>query len=264
MKMNNKNIYFFYAFLLILFTSCEDVIDLDLENTEPRVVIEAVTDMNTSTINVDVTLTTDFFEQSGPDVVSDASVTLINEAGDAVDIPVNSDGRYSLSPIQIISGEKYTLEVIVEGETYTAETFAPYQVDILTIDTILNPPFFEGGDPFYQCLYAWNDTPAQENNYQLLTFINDTIAGPLSFYDDDGLDGQLFIRPLMSIVEIGDTVRFQLVSIDEETYDYFVEFQSAVSQGFNSTTPFNPQGNFNNNALGYFGIRIYNELTIEF
>lgn len=262
--MNNTYLYIIGLLGILFFTSCEDVIDLDLKETDPRVVIEAITEMNTSSINVDVSLTTDFFEQSGPDLVTDATVTLINEAGETTDIPVNSEGSYSLSPINIVSGEKYTLEVLVDDVTYTAETFAPYQVDILTIDTILNPPFFEGGDPFYQSLYAWNDTPDQENHYQIRAFINDTISGPLAIYDDDSLDGQLFIRPLMSVVEIGDLVRFQLLSIDRETYDYFVEFNSAVSQGFNSTTPFNPTGNFDNEGLGYFGIQIYDEVTIQF
>jgi hypothetical protein len=262
--MNNTYLYILSILGVISFTSCEDVIDLELDNTDPRVVIEAITDMNTSSIEVDVSLTTDFFDESVPNVVTDASVTLINEAGDQTIIPVNAEGSYSLSPIDIVSGEKYTLEVVVDGETYTAETFAPFQVDIFAIDTLLEPPFFEGGNPFFQCFYSWQDTPNEENHYQLRTFINDTLSGPLAIYDDDGLDGQLFIRPLMALVEFGDTVRFQLLSIDKETYDYFVEFNAAVSQGFNSTTPFNPQGNFDNDGLGYFGIRIYNEVSIQF
>ena len=142
--MNNTYLYILSILGVISFTSCEDVIDLELDNTDPRVVIEAITDMNTSSIEVDVSLTTDFFDESVPNVVTDASVTLINEAGDQTIIPVNAEGSYSLSPIDIVSGEKYTLEVVVDGETYTAETFAPFQVDILAIDTLLEPPFFEG------------------------------------------------------------------------------------------------------------------------
>ncbi len=262
--MNKKLTYILGLICIIFFTSCEDIIDLDLANSEPRVVIEAVADMNTSTIVVDVSLTTEFFGEAIPNQVTDANIIFRNAAGEEIEVPVGADGRYTLSPINVVSGETYEIEVTVDDVTYRAETEAPFPVDLLAVDTIFNEPFFEGGDPFYQSLYIWQDAPGQENHYQLRTFANDTLVGPFAYYDDDGLDGQTFVRPLMYPVEVGDTVRFQLLSIDEETYDYFIQLESALNQGFNSTTPFNPTGNFDNDGLGYFGINVYNELMIQF
>ncbi len=249
---------------LMMLASCEDVIDLELDNTDPRVVVEALADINTSSISINVTLTNDFYEQAAPNQVTDAEITLKNEAGDEVNIPVNSEGSYSLSPINLIEGEIYELEVIVDGISYTAETTAPFKVPLLGIDTILRPPFFQGGDPFIQSFYRWFDNENQDNFYRLRTFVNDTIVGPYAFYSDNQLDGELFVRPLMAPVFFGDTARFQLISIDKSTYDYFIELQAVLNQGFGGTTPFNPKGNFDNNALGYFGISSYEEIEFQF
>ena len=44
------------------------------------------------------------------------------------------------------------------------------------------------------------------------------------------------------------------MSIDEATYKYYSDLASIQSSVFDATTPFNPKSNFDNDALGYFGI----------
>ncbi len=260
--------YLQYILLSVLgiffFTSCEDVIVLDLDNSEPRVVVEAVVDMNTQSIAIDLTLTNDFYDNADPVKITDAIINLSNESGEQTEIPVNADGSYSLSPINIVEGENYTLEVNANGETFTAISQAPFSVDLIGIDTILNEPFFGSGSPFYQSLFRWQDQEGTENYYRLKAFINDTLSGPLAFYNDNGLDGQLFLRPLMAAVFPGDSVEFQLISIDKNTHDYFLQVATVQEQGFGGTTPFNPRGNFDNDALGYFGIKTTNSISIQF
>ena len=100
--MNKKLTYILGLICIIFFTSCEDIIDLDLANSEPRVVIEAVADMNTSTIVVDVSLTTEFFGEAIPNQVTDANIIFRNAAGEEIEVPVGADGRYTLSPINCL------------------------------------------------------------------------------------------------------------------------------------------------------------------
>jgi len=52
----------------------------------------------------------------------------------------------------------------------------------------------------------------------------------------------------------GDSLKFELLSTDKKYFDYFFEIALQYNNGINTTTPYTPKGNFNNGALGYFGI----------
>lgn len=244
---------------VFVFTSCEDVIILDLKNTEPRIVIEANLDAQEQTLQVDVTLTNDFYDNSSPEQITDANITLTNMAGESQIVSLIDDGSYLLTGIEVEAGNKYELEVTTDEQTYIAEAFAPTPVEFVGIDTSYRESPFGGGF-FYQCFFRWEDPENDENFYKVQAIVNDTIEGS-SFYNDNGLDGELFIRPLMAAVDKGDEVEFQLININEGQYDFFLELESSQNGG---VTPFNPKGNFDNKALGYFGIRSTSKINIQF
>ncbi len=257
--------YIILAFAIIFsLSSCEDVIELDLKDTDPRIVIDASLDASNEILTVIITESNDFYNNDAPVKVSDASVTLKAENGTDTSVPVNADGIYVIDNYQIVPGDEYILEVLIGDVLYTASTIAPNLVPLMAVDTNRIEPAF-GGDVFYQTLLNWIDTPGEENYYRVRGLLNDeTPVGPYALYNDRGLDGQVFFRPLMERVLLGDKMEFQLISIDRETHDYFLEIAAVQSQGFGGSTPFNPKGNFDNNALGYFGIKWTSSITIQF
>jgi len=258
-----KNIHIILVLIAIaLMSSCEDVIVLELDNTEPRIVIEAIMNMSDELVKVDLTKTNDFYDNGAPEKITNASINIIDESGTEIAVPSDGAGAYLLNNFKPITGETYRLEVDAENVLYQATAIAPVEVPLMAIDTILSSPPFGGGDPFYQSFFRWQDTENANDFYRVKAIVNDTIAGLLSLYDDNGLDGQLFIRPLMAAIDVGDNVDFQLISIDRETYEYFLQVDAA--QGGGGSVPFNPQGNFDNNALGYFGIQSTNTINIQF
>jgi len=69
-------------------------------------------------------------------------------------------------------------------------------------------------------------------------------------FDGTGVDMTLYRYDF----ELGDTVRLEFQSIDSLSYSYYSQINDMARPSFVSATPYNPIGNFDNGAVGYFGI----------
>ena len=108
-------------FVFALFTSCEDVVEIDLNTSDPKLVIEASVNLledGTSNSTVKLTLTAPFFDNQIP-TVDDASVIITGDNGLVFPFNYTNNGTYESSLVPQ-AGINYTLEVIYMGETYSA------------------------------------------------------------------------------------------------------------------------------------------------
>ena len=80
------------------------------------------------------------------------------------------------------------------------------------------------------------------------------------FLTGDGKEQNL---PIRDRFEENTRVTVELLSTDENYYNYFFQLSSIAGNGPNSTTPYNPTGNFDHEVLGYFGIYSASVLSIE-
>lgn len=270
-----KNIYFALLAIVAL-TSCEEVIVLDLENDEPRLVIEAVVDASAQTATVILTKSNGFYDDVSLDLEVGASVELTLADGSTVALSEIQDGLYFAAGIQVTEADELTMTVIDNaGNQYVSTTSVPHDILIDSLDIVeatgggpgggVGNPF--GGDtttaPQYQIFTYWNDIPNKESFYRIRAVLNDTLQAEVyTMVDDIGSDGEELFRPFFQAFETGDTVTIQLLSLDEDSYNYFNELSAVQGQGQNSTTPFNPKSNFDNNALGYFGIMKMDSRTV--
>lgn len=78
-------------------------------------------------------------------------------------------------------------------------------------------------------------------------------ASSYALMSDNSVEGNYIKRPVQMPFEGGNEITLELLSCDKSYYDYFQQLASQQSQGLSSTSPFNPLGNFDNGALGYFG-----------
>lgn len=89
----------------------------------------------------------------------------------------------------------------------------------------------------------------------------------LSGYIKDAANGEVLLFANLVIVElntgastnqydfqIDDTAYLEFQCIDSISYSYYSQINDMALPGFISATPYNPIGNFDNGALGYFGI----------
>ncbi|TNE77084.1 MAG: DUF4249 domain-containing protein [Bacteroidetes bacterium] len=249
-----RHLIFLTALSTVIF-SCQKVIDVDLNEANPVVVIEGNYSAEDSTVRVRITQTSNYFDNNVSPELNNALVQIIDQSGTSTNVPFISNGNYTLTGYVPQFNSIYSLSVTVDGKTYVADCklIAPVTLEPVTYE------FFEGffgAEGGYAPFLNFNDPAGVSNFYSIVLSRNDTTYNTLDdfFTQDDQLtDGNLVERPLFpsNLYKLGDSVHMELRSIDKRIYDYINEAQS-ISGGQSSAAPGNPTNNWNNGALGYF------------
>ena len=248
-------------------SSCEDVIELDLETTEPKLVIEASLIADASRVTVLISRTNDFYDNSDPESVSNAMVSLESGMGEVYMLTQDAPGEYNAENIQVNSGDTFTLRVTLEDESYEASTIAPFPAVLESIEQGEFNFGFQGDDEEgdIELSAIWDDPAGQENFYRIRSFLGDSLLTDVYtiLKDEFQGDGESHRATIRRGFAENERVTLELLTTDEEYYNYFLQLSNLSVQGFGATTPFNPVGNFDNGALGYFGIYYASRISID-
>lgn len=265
--MNRSTNIFFIAISLFFFSSCEDVIELELNTTEPRLVIEGTLDAGNQVATVLISQTNDFYDEPPISTVSDAVVSLQGESGKVYPLEETEAGTYMANNIESNIGELFTITIDISGETYKASTRVPHPVSLEEIEKLesFNNPLGNFGNGTIRLAANWNDPKNIQNYYRIRAYVNEEFqSGVYTVLSDEFTgDGGPQSIPIRYQFEENTTVSLELLSTDEQYFDYFFQLSSAVGEGLGSATPYNPKGNFSKDALGYFGIYYSSFLSIE-
>ena len=241
------------AFSSTLFASCEKVIDVKLDNANPQFVIEAELFEGTNAFKVHVAKTTDYFGTAPQQQVNDAVITLSDDNGISVNVPLLQDGWYELQSINAIAGKTYHINVIAGGREFTASATMPYVVNIDSISIEFKDEGFR--DKGYEVGAIFNDPAAEKNYYRLIYSLNDTVQNKpenLYLFNDKYNDGKLVKADLRNRYDLNDKIEFELRGMDEKVFNYFTSLRDILENG-NGPAPANPNTNIKGGALGYFG-----------
>ena len=244
---------------LVFFIGCEEVIQVELENSEPQIVIEATISNNPEDNLVIITKSTDFYNPSEYESVSGAEVIVNSENGESYIFNEIESGRFVNLDLIPEIGVNYTISVNTGDEIYTASSRMqePLIMDSITVIGEKRP--FRD-ELFYEYNVFFQDNPGQEDFARFKIFINDVMQTGIFRYDDRLTDGnyidfnRFFFEPKEDIVP-GDVVTIEMLTIDKLTFEYFDTLRRVIASGrgpFGSTSPSNPITNWNNGALGYF------------
>lgn len=255
------------SIIIFLFSSCEKVIDIDLNTQDPQIVIEGNITDQPGPYTVTLTQTVNFVESNNFPGVSGALVTISDNSGNSETLTESFSGVYSTSEMQGTIGRNYTIKVTTNGKEYTATSNmpAPVSIDTLTVVTENTP---KGND---KTIYVNFTDPAGIANYYRFIKIINGITQITIFVEDDLLqDGNTINHPLLvrgqdeTSIKTGDTVTVILQSIDKKVYDYFRTLLQLSGGGVinQSSSPANPLTNFINGALGYFNANAITSKTI--
>ena len=239
---------------LVLFSACEKVINIDLKNTAPKVIIEGTITDDPFTISYTVLVSkSNSFSSNGKNnPVSGATVIVEDATSNVIDtLEETKPGVYKTQKITGIDGHTYKLRAIVDGVAYTASSTMPQAVplDSLYIQSL---PFF--GEDFKQVIPVFKDPIGQENYYRFSVQVNDSLQNEFDAWDDLLSNGKVNSRPLginaQELFDGDDTVYVTMNSTDKAMYDFFSTLENASGNG---QTPGNPLSNISNGAIGYFG-----------
>lgn len=260
-----KKIYLYILLLsTTLFTSCEEVVNVDLSNAEPKLVIEAIIKWEKGTTGenqtIKLSLTNDFYTN---DVLpaNGAIVTVTNSADVVFDfVQVPNTENYVCNNFQPVIGETYRLEILYDGEIYTASNTLFPTPDILnvtqeTVDGI-------SGEDEIQIKYFYQDNGAEENYYLLRVKNPNKQIPEFGAVSDEFFQGNLMFGFYgSSETEPGITLDLSVQGISKGYHDYMNKLISIAGSGSGNpfaTPPATVRGNIinitnsNNFPLGYF------------
>lgn len=277
------NTYFNYTILILIltFTSCIDVIEVDVPTEEPRLVIEASINWEKGTVGnnqvIKLSKSTPYFDANGNVPVLDASVQITNDTDGSIFIFTNdNDGNYSTDSFVPLVNNSYTLQVINEGETFIAQENLNPVVAILDV--------YQSTDKFFQDVLEVNFDfldPEDEVNYYYIKFQEQADLLPtLLDFKDDFVNGNLITifnerqeDQYINQAEYatGDVVDIEFYGISKRYYDYIsILINQSESGGPFDTTPVALRGNCTNEtnpdmyAYGYFRITQVAKATYTF
>ncbi|WMX15030.1 MULTISPECIES: DUF4249 domain-containing protein [unclassified Aureispira] len=248
--------------LYILTTSCEKIIDVDLNEANPAPVFEAYLE-NDSTCYVKATLTSSYYDNSTSPAITNATMTITDQAGNSETLTHKGDGIYKGNTLIGTIGNTYTLDINIDGKLYTASSTMPPLTPIDSCSVQDRGNLFGGGGipgpPRYFVYVNYTDPGNLTNYYAIQTTYYDSVeVGFRTDYRiaDDELSNGISTRSFTTFTsfEPGDTLTIELASIDQATHLYFKTLEDAIAgAGFASAAPANPTTNFSEGALGYFG-----------
>jgi hypothetical protein len=273
--MNNlKNILLLLT-VVTLFSSCQDVIELELENVAPRLVVEANISDQVGPYTVNLSETGDFYKKNTFPPRTGATVIIFDDSGNRETLTEVAPGIYETSSIQGVRGSTYTIEISSEGKNYIASSKIPDQ--ILPIDTIisefLEESFFQD-EGYFVTLFA-QDIPLVKNYYRYKVFVNgkvyvfyqdeedeDEVKDDNIYLDQDKFhDGLIFETTFPQKLSPGDSVTIEMYHINKGSFDYYRSLLDAI--GAAGVAPSNPISNFGKLALGNFNAYTFDSKTIR-
>lgn len=259
-NLNRRHFYSSLALLtcMMLLSSCEEVIDIDLDDVPSQLVIEAnLTDEGTP-CTVKISKTMDFQDATQFLGVSGAIVILTDNAGNTDTLAMTTDGIYQSQNIMGVSGTTYSLSVSVEGNTYTASSTMPQEVPMDTLET-----YYGFGTNLVVPVY---EDPADVSNfYHFNLFVNGEKDATIFVQDDELSDGNQISTPLFGgedELETGDTITVEMQSIDAAVYLFYYSLSQNQGGPNGAAAPANPVSNFTGGCLGYFSAYTTNQDTI--
>jgi len=234
---------------ILSLSSCEKVIQLDLNSSTARIVIQGNVYDRPGPYLVRISKSVNFDQPSDYPPVTGAKVQISDNAGQTEVLTESSSGTYVTAKLRGIPGRTYSLSVQAENEIYQASSFMPYAVNP---DSIYFSSSLFSGEKV--TIVRFNDPQVFTNYYHLIYFINNIQQKEFYILDDELFQGTTIkysLYPRDSDIKLvkGDNVTVWLESIDHGVYEYF---RTATSDDGQSASPANPVSNISNGALGYF------------
>lgn len=248
----------------VLFIACEDPIDVDLETSEPRLVVDAIIGYNfndgepVTAGEVKLTLTAPFFDQEVP-AAENATVLLRDETtGETYPLQENEPGIFRDGIPDLEFNRAYSLIITYNNETYTATT---QLMRSGTIESVTQGDgFLIDEEEETEVIISFKDVVGERNYYLFAFGFNNFLVSDDEYYMDNGLTFSYYYEE----VEPGDLLTITLLGIDKDFAAYTEQIltQSGENGGGGGfgVAPANVRGNLYNTtnpenyALGYFAL----------
>lgn len=239
----------FFALLIILLPACEEVVDLELPKGRSQIVVDAFVSDETEVQTIKLTWSAGYFDNGLPDAVKSAEVKITGSDGSVYTFVEQGNGNYqydaSTLPAMDSVGTLYTLHLKYDGVEYIAESYlnpVP-EIDKIGFYSELNHLTMEQNT--FAEFFA-TDIAGRTDYYWIKSFINGEAVGDPGRFNivrnassigsnTDGLMFDLFVRRSINDFEMpienGDTVKVELYSISESSWNFLNRVNTEAGNG---------------------------------
>lgn len=272
-RLTNINKKRIFRILLVALAAgmfaCTERIEIELDESYTRLVVEGMISSDTTPDFVRLTTTAPYFSNKPPDPVIDALVTVI--AGeDTISFYENEPGVYFPSvPINSIPGQLYQLKILLKDEIggfseYHAEDFMKAVNTVDSIQAVFHEEW--GRDGIWEIKSYVQEPPGldyyrfmlQKNTVMVTDSLDEWFITDDKFIDGNYSNGAgvgfLNQSNPSEALAAGDTVWLRVDNISPK-FTFFIWAAQAELSGSNpmfSGPPANIKGNISNGAIGFF------------
>jgi hypothetical protein len=288
-----KAINFIYVCLLtIIFSGCEDVVDLNLKGGESQLAIDGQITNEPGPDTVLLTKTTPYLDNNNPIIGVENALVIVSDNLGAIDTLQHiGNGKYITDILEGKIGNKYSLEIQYQGETYRATTEMKRVPPIDSLKTDYRPEELFGRPPGYYVDFFASDIPGTGDTYRLKVYKNGKLHNrPRDLnlaYDAsqlrEGTDGVRFTFPIREMLNPfpndnenkppynpGDTVTVELLSITEDHFNFYFQLLTQLNNGGLFASPpvnvstniYNANPSSDQKAVGWFGASAISRATV--
>lgn len=263
-----KRILYILMLPLLLLSSCEDVIDVDLNDEEPRLIIDALIRIDTTqdltSANIKVSLSSSFFGTIEP---AEVESMMIQKDGGTGIVPYEQvpgePGMYrpfptTISPVNdnkivtnwLLDDTDFLLFITYNDQDYLARTRFAASTPIDSVEQGEGGLFDEDDE---ELIISFTDIPEQDNFYVFDLGFNEFLPTEDRFYQGQQFEFSYFYDSEDIEILPGDEIPISLLGAEPAFYDYMNGLLEQSQQGDNG--PFQtPTATIRGNFLNVTGI----------
>lgn len=274
--MRNSSIKSIFAIIgIALFFSCEKVIDIDLNESDNKLVVEGKIN-NLGECSVKLSQVKNYDQDNEFPGVNDAIVVIYDNLGNLDTLEQTMDGMYYSENIIGTPGITYSLNIFWNNKTFTSVCKMPELVQIDSL-SLRKEVFFV--DTTLITIVHFNDPGNVSNYYRYLYSINDLSINDY-FVESDKFYNGLKVETRIPIFELNpssgpggpgpgpgptipDTLRVEMWGIDKAMELYYRTLSTTIDAASGQqAAPANPESNITGGAMGYFSAYSISQASI--
>jgi hypothetical protein len=257
--MKNFFVLTFSAIVLLSMASCEKVIDVDLNEDNPLLVIEGGLTGRETTDTIKLSYTGSYFGDDNFSPVQGAAVTISDDLGKSEQLKEVRPGSYASENLKGRPGGTYHLTVHANSKTYTASAKMLEPVAINRLIYRYKDRSLGTREGNYVTLF-FND-PAVTHNYYLVkakgTQVSYNNGSDQFFVFDDALFNGESAAVELPFIHFGPGVaEVELFSIDKQAFLYYTSLNEIIQNPgpspFSGVPQNSAKSNIQGEAVGYF------------
>lgn len=258
------NNFLLWFCVVIIFSSCEKVVDIDLNDSAKKYIIQGIVN-NQGICQVKISQTVNFSDANNFPAISGATVTVKDNNGVPVLLNETAAGLYETNLISGVPTHIYNLAVNISGQQFTATSQMPVQVGF---DSLYISELTLFGSTIKFATVIFRDPPLVKNAYHFIQYKNSLANKGIFAWNDDFSNGKTINSQLNDFngnndkINNGDTIKVEMQCIDANVYSFWSSLAESSTGNSQNASPGNPISNINGGALGFFSAHTSQNKTV--